>query len=510
MILAVISLVAWAVSWARSLTSVATTAKPLPACPARAASMRRVQRQQVRLLGDVGDQLDDVADLPARLAEPRHRRRRSGPRSSSPRSSSIAARRSAGRSPGSTRTAARSRPSCRSPSRRRAAAAAVRAARLRRRLLGRPVQLAGQPSAARRWPRSAADPVGGGRHGGPGSRSAPRSARRPSRPARRRVDHRRADGQVPLGQRPQAASIRRSGRRTARTVSSAGGRGEQGAPASAASRMNRAARGGRLGAALRWPPAPRRASRRRSRPAPPPARRSRLAGSRQLRRRGGVVGGRGATMLVGGLRVRDHVPAGRRVVGRAASPGATAAAASYFVQHASRACSVDLVDAVRGRAAPRWSRTARAITSARSASCIMSAFHWSLMPSLTVAISRVAAAWSAELRTREDRSPARPTTSAGRGHQDHRRATMVTPRRGKRTPRLTASATWTVGLGCGDHDGRATPSAGLPSPPRTAATAAPRSSATGPGCCTRPAFRRLAAKTQVHTAGSATTSCVPG
>src|SRR3954453_4467511 len=37
--LAAMSLVARAVSWARSLTSLATTANPLPASPARAASM---------------------------------------------------------------------------------------------------------------------------------------------------------------------------------------------------------------------------------------------------------------------------------------------------------------------------------------------------------------------------------------------------------------------------------------------------------------------------------------
>ncbi|WP_255658008.1 hypothetical protein [Actinoplanes sp. L3-i22] len=54
------------------------------------------------------------------------------------------------------------------------------------------------------------------------------------------------------------------------------------------------------------------------------------------------------------------------------------------------------------------------ITSARSASCIMSAFHWSLIASLTVAISSFAAVWSDALRTAKpvtratDRSPAAP------------------------------------------------------------------------------------------------------
>ena len=57
------SSVARAVSCASSFTSPATTAKPLPASPARAASMVALQRQQVGLLGDRGDHLDDRRDL---------------------------------------------------------------------------------------------------------------------------------------------------------------------------------------------------------------------------------------------------------------------------------------------------------------------------------------------------------------------------------------------------------------------------------------------------------------
>jgi hypothetical protein len=40
----------------------ATTAKPLPTSPARAASIVAFSVQQVGLLGDAGDELDDVAD----------------------------------------------------------------------------------------------------------------------------------------------------------------------------------------------------------------------------------------------------------------------------------------------------------------------------------------------------------------------------------------------------------------------------------------------------------------
>src|SRR5690349_14571532 len=68
-ILPVMSLVACAVSCARSLTSEATTAKPLPASPAPGGLDRGVQREQIGLPGDGGDQPDDVADLPAGLAE---------------------------------------------------------------------------------------------------------------------------------------------------------------------------------------------------------------------------------------------------------------------------------------------------------------------------------------------------------------------------------------------------------------------------------------------------------
>ena len=47
---------------ASALTSPATTPKPAPCSPARDASMRGVERQQVGLLGDVVDRGDDLAD----------------------------------------------------------------------------------------------------------------------------------------------------------------------------------------------------------------------------------------------------------------------------------------------------------------------------------------------------------------------------------------------------------------------------------------------------------------
>jgi hypothetical protein len=64
-----ISSVAFAVCVARFFTSDATTAKPLPASPARAAFDRRIQRQQVGLRRDVADQLHHVADLLRRLGQ---------------------------------------------------------------------------------------------------------------------------------------------------------------------------------------------------------------------------------------------------------------------------------------------------------------------------------------------------------------------------------------------------------------------------------------------------------
>ena len=50
-------------------TSDATTAKPLPGLPGARGLDRGVQRQQVRLLGDLVDQLEDLADLLRPLAE---------------------------------------------------------------------------------------------------------------------------------------------------------------------------------------------------------------------------------------------------------------------------------------------------------------------------------------------------------------------------------------------------------------------------------------------------------
>ena len=60
-----ISLVAFAVCSAKAFTSDATTAKPLPAAPARAGPRRLdrgVERQEVGLPGNRRDQPDDVAD----------------------------------------------------------------------------------------------------------------------------------------------------------------------------------------------------------------------------------------------------------------------------------------------------------------------------------------------------------------------------------------------------------------------------------------------------------------
>ena len=61
------SSVARAVSWARSLTSLATTAKPLPASPARAASI--VAFSASRLVCSAIDQLVQMSgDLRAQVA----------------------------------------------------------------------------------------------------------------------------------------------------------------------------------------------------------------------------------------------------------------------------------------------------------------------------------------------------------------------------------------------------------------------------------------------------------
>ena len=54
-------------------TSSATTAKPRPCSPARAASIAGVQGEQVRLRGDAGDRLDDAADLLRLRGEPADR-----------------------------------------------------------------------------------------------------------------------------------------------------------------------------------------------------------------------------------------------------------------------------------------------------------------------------------------------------------------------------------------------------------------------------------------------------
>ncbi len=64
-----ISSVALAVWAASALTSEATTAKPRPASPARARFDRSIQRQQVGLFGDGGDQLHHVTDASRSLRE---------------------------------------------------------------------------------------------------------------------------------------------------------------------------------------------------------------------------------------------------------------------------------------------------------------------------------------------------------------------------------------------------------------------------------------------------------
>ena len=61
-----ISAVDFWVRWASSRTSSATTAKPRPCSPARAASMAALRAEfQVGLLGDGADYLEDAADLRA-------------------------------------------------------------------------------------------------------------------------------------------------------------------------------------------------------------------------------------------------------------------------------------------------------------------------------------------------------------------------------------------------------------------------------------------------------------
>ena len=63
------SSVAVRVCLASSLTSVATTANPLPASPARAASIVAFRREKIGLLGDVLNDFDHVAHIVRRLAK---------------------------------------------------------------------------------------------------------------------------------------------------------------------------------------------------------------------------------------------------------------------------------------------------------------------------------------------------------------------------------------------------------------------------------------------------------
>ena len=71
-ILRLMSSVALAVCLASSLTSLATTANPLPASPARAASIVAFRASRFVCWAMRGDDLDDVADLGAALAELGH------------------------------------------------------------------------------------------------------------------------------------------------------------------------------------------------------------------------------------------------------------------------------------------------------------------------------------------------------------------------------------------------------------------------------------------------------
>ena len=68
------SSVALAVSWASSLTSLATTAKPLPASPARAASIVAFSASRLVCSAMLVIDLDDAGDLQRGLAELGHRR----------------------------------------------------------------------------------------------------------------------------------------------------------------------------------------------------------------------------------------------------------------------------------------------------------------------------------------------------------------------------------------------------------------------------------------------------
>ncbi len=69
---ALISLAALAERWASSRTSWATTAKPLPASPARAASTPAFRASRFVWQGDVVDDADDVADLARGLLDLLH------------------------------------------------------------------------------------------------------------------------------------------------------------------------------------------------------------------------------------------------------------------------------------------------------------------------------------------------------------------------------------------------------------------------------------------------------
>ena len=142
---------------------------------------RRVQRQQVRLLGDARDHLDDVADLGrglAQLRDGRRRRLRGGrrrgrrPRWPPPRS---------WRSPGSRHPSARHR------RRRSARCARPPPRRWRRRRTA--------PRSPPRTPRSA-----------PRTPTAPPTTPPPRRPSRRRPRHDRRAGSP--GRRPATAPIR--------------------------------------------------------------------------------------------------------------------------------------------------------------------------------------------------------------------------------------------------------------------------------------------------------------
>ena len=67
-----ISSVAFAVWLASDFTSEATTAKPRPASPARAASIVAFSAEQIGLRRDGVDQPDDLADAAGGLRQPLH------------------------------------------------------------------------------------------------------------------------------------------------------------------------------------------------------------------------------------------------------------------------------------------------------------------------------------------------------------------------------------------------------------------------------------------------------